>query len=168
MDHSRRSSIITGFILVLLGAFFLAVQSMPDFADKAWPLIVIGVGVALFLGGLFTGVPAMAIPACIVSGIGALLFWQNATDRWESWSYAWALIPGFVGVGRMLASILGGQSWNEAFTKGSPLLTTSAVLFIVFWSFLGEPRMEPYWPILLIIAGLALIVWPIFKSKPTQ
>ena len=40
----------------------------------------------------------MMVPASIVTGIGGLLYWQNATGRWESWSYAWALIVASVGV----------------------------------------------------------------------
>ncbi len=165
--QERGSSVIGGFVLVVVGVFFLAAQNIPNFMDQGWPFMVIGVGVALLLGALFSGAPALAIPACIVSGIGGLLLYQNATDNWESWSYAWALIPGFVGVGRILYGILRGQSWSSALGQGSSLLTLSLVLFIAFWAFLGEPKMEPYWPVLLIVAGLALIVWPMFRSRST-
>ena len=103
MDSQRRSSLVGGLVLVLLGALFLAVQWLPGLQLWfSWPLIIIGIGVLLLIVGLLTGVPAMAIPACIVGGIGGLLYWQNATGNWESWAYAWTLIPGFVGVGMVL------------------------------------------------------------------
>ncbi len=164
MEH-RRSSIIGGLILVLMGLVFLVAQSSPDFEDKAWPWIVIEVGAALLVGGILTGAPALAIPACIVGGIGALLFWQNATDSFESWAYAWTLILSFVGLGRILAGFLSGQPWSEAVNKGGPLIVTSLVLFAVFWSFLGDPGLGSYWPLLLIGAGFLLIFWSLFRSR---
>ena len=42
---------------------------------------------------LLTGQPGMLVPACIVGGIGGMLYWQNLTGDWASWSYSWSLIP---------------------------------------------------------------------------
>ncbi len=103
----KRSSIIVGTILIVVGLLFLAVQLFPGLAfnldiDRQWPLIIVSVGVLLILSALFCS-PSLAIPGSIVSGIGGILYVQNLTDTWESWAYVWTLIPGFVGIGMILA-----------------------------------------------------------------
>jgi hypothetical protein len=159
MDHRRRSNLAVGLVLILLGALFLAVQWVPGLqAWFSWPLIIAGIGGILLIIGLLTGVPAMAVPACIVGGIGGLLYWQNATGNWESWAYVWTLIPGFVGVGIVLSGLLGGET-RQAVRGGVWLILISLVLFAVFGSFFGALGLVGrYWPVLLIVAGLALLL----------
>ena len=157
--RSRRSSeMAVGLVLVLLGLLFLALRFVPGLDrwfdwGNLWPLIIVGVGGFLFLLGLLTGESGMAVPACIVGGIGILLFWQNATGRWESWAYAWTLIPGFTGVGVVLSELLSGNP-GRALKSGAPLLIISFVLFGIFASFLGGPGwLRALWPLALILLG---------------
>jgi hypothetical protein len=157
---NKRGNIAAALVLILLGAWFLAVQLIPGlrqfaYSQFSWPLIIIGVGVLLALIGLLTWVPAMLIPACIVGGIGGLLYWQNATGNWESWAYAWTLIPGFVGVGVFLSGLLGGD--RKAMTGGAWTIFNSLVLLAIFGTFLGGLRLWTYWPALLILAGVLLL-----------
>jgi hypothetical protein len=167
MNDRRRSQLAGGLVMVLLGAALLAVQLVPslkhwietsiDWANS-WALVVVGVGVFLLILGLLLGAPGMAVPACIVGGIGGLLYWQNATGHWESWAYAWALIPGFVGVGTILAGLLGGDA-RQALRGGGWLVFISLVTFFLFASFLGGPQVfRGYWPVLIIVLGLVLLV----------
>ena len=72
------------------------------------------VGGMLLVIGLLTRTPEMAIPASIVAGIGGILWVQNTYNNWGTWSYSWALIPGFVGVGILLSGLLGGRNVREA------------------------------------------------------
>lgn len=123
MEYKNRASVTAGLILILIGAWFLALQLIPGLRvwvnlALSWPLIIIGVGVALLIIGLLTGAAGMAIPACIVGGIGGLLYWQNATGHWESWAYAWTLIPGFVGVGIVLTGLMRGQAGRRLLRGG--------------------------------------------------
>lgn len=170
MARRRRSRIGAGIVLIVLGAVFLVVQltpSLPSWLEVAysWPLIVVGVGVFLLLLGLVTGEPDMAVPACIVGGIGGLLYWQNATGNWESWSYAWTLIPGFVGLGTLLSGLLGGRT-QKSVREGSQLIVISLVLFAIFGSFFGALGfMGRYWPLLLIGLGLLLLFQGIVRSR---
>jgi hypothetical protein len=166
MDSQRRSSLAGGLVLILLGALFLAVQWVPGLQLWfSWPLIIIGIGVLLLIVGLLTGVPAMAIPACIVGGIGGLLYWQNATGNWESWAYAWTLIPGFVGVGMVLSGLLGGDI-RQTVRGGGWLILISLVLFAVFASFFGALGLVGrYWPVLLIGLGLLVLAQSLFRSR---
>jgi len=154
----KQSSIIIGTILILVGILFLLVQFFPGLAvnldiSLQWPLIIIAVGTLLLLSA-FLGTPALAIPGSIVAGIGGILYIQNLTNTWSSWSYVWTLIPGFVGIGLIIAGVLGHQrrnSWRE----GSRLLLISAVLFLVFGAFFnGFSNVGQYWPVLLIGVGL--------------
>ncbi len=168
-DHRRRGGMAAGLVLVLLGAFLLSVQWLPGFNPWtswgiSWPLIVVGVGVLLAVIGLLTLEPDMAIPAVIVGGIGCLLYYQNATGDWASWAYAWALIPGFVGVGMILAALfrsLAGRRTRNLFVEGLWQIVTSAVLFAIFGSFLGGPQwLGRYWPLAIILLGVWILARP--------
>lgn len=160
MDR-RIGGIVGSLLLILAGVAALAIQFVPGWsvwfqAENAWPLFVIGAGLVLFCIGLAAGAPGMAVPACIVSGIGGLLFWQNATGSFDSWSYAWALIPGFVGVGIILSGLLQGST--KEFGGGAWLIFISLVLFSVFGSFLGGVSVfGPYWPVLIIVLGVVML-----------
>jgi len=169
MARRTRTSVVGGILLILLGLFFLALQMMPESMawlriEMSWPLIVMGVGVFLLVFGLLVGAPGMAVPACVVGGIGALLYWQNVTGNWESLSYAWALIPGFVGIGVILNGLLGGDKLRDSLEGGFWLILISMVMFAIFGSFLGGLTLfGSYWPALLIVLGLVVLVRSFLK-----
>lgn len=165
MNRTRRSSLAAGVLLILLGAWFLAMQLVPGMGTLfSWPWIIIAVGAVLLLIGLASGAPAMAIPACIVGGIGGLLYWQNVTGNWESWAYAWTLIPGFVGLGIILAGLLGDD--HGEIQGGAWLVAISLVLFLAFGSFFGALGLiGPYWPVLLILLGLMMLLRPFSRLR---
>lgn len=172
MSKERRSDLIFGIILLVIGGWFLAAQFdlVPGLnnimnVQYQWPLIVIGVGVFLFLLGLLVRAPGMSVPACIVGGIGGLLYWANSTGNWGAWSYIWTLIPGFVGVGVVLATLLGGED-KKGYREGLRLILISAILFIVFLMlFSGQGYIIKYWPILVILGGIWIIIQTIFRKK---
>jgi len=163
MDVHRRSNLALGVILILLGGIFLLTRLVPGLELDSWPWIVIGVGVMLALVGLLAGVPDMAVPGCIVGGIGGILYYQKLTGDWASWSYMWALIPVFVGVGTLLAALLGGKS-RGAVREGFRTLLVGLVLFAVFGSFFGAfSILGAYWPLLLVAAGILILLEGLFK-----
>jgi len=166
MHKRRRSSLAGGLLLILLGILFLVVQQVPELQLWfSWPWIIIGVGVFLLVLGLVIGEPSMAIPACIVGGIGGILYWQEITGNWDSWAYAWTLIPGFVGVGIVLSGLLGGD-FRQSVRGGAWLIIISLVLFAVFGSFFGGlGLLGPYWPVLLILLGLLVLIRPLFRPR---
>jgi len=141
MTRSNRSSLTIGVLIGFAGrgtpsqsirARFLDVSSaVPTF----WVWIVIGVGAALFLIGALTGSPDMAIPGCIVGGIGCILFYQNLSSDWASWAYMWALIPGFAGIGVLLARALGDS--KQSIRSGVSTIISSLIMFIIFGTLLG-------------------------------
>jgi hypothetical protein len=115
-------------------------------------------------------VPEMAIPASIVSGIGLILYYQNASGNWASWAYMWALIPGFVGIGIILAAILGRGGWGRA-REGLDLMLTSLLLYALFATifiplFGGPSLLGPYGPAaLFILAGLYVIIRGVIAAR---
>ena len=169
MEARSRSGLAAGVLLILLGLMFLSFQLMPAMwswlvIEVSWPLIVVAVGVFLLVFGLIVGAPGMAVPATIVTGIGGILYWQNLTGNWESWSYIWALIPGFVGIGIILSALFGAGNLREALESGGWLLLISLVMFAIFGSFLGGlALLGAYWPVLLIVLGLLLFVRGFFR-----
>ena len=98
MDGQRRSNLALGVVLILLGGVFLATQLFPGLGlALSWPWIVIGVGAALLVIGLLVGAPDMAVPACIVGGIGGILYYQNSTGKLDQLVLHVGFDPGFRG-----------------------------------------------------------------------
>ena len=117
----------------------------------------------MFILGAALGEPGMAVPATIVGGIGGILAYQWYTGDWQSWSYIWALIPGFVGLGIILMSLLGGDA---SVKDGTTLLFISFIMLAVFGSFFGAVGLAGrYWPVLLILLGVVLMVRTFLNKK---
>ena len=159
----NRSSLALGLILLIIGGWLLATRQVPALQEWmednfTWPMWTIGAGALVLLIGLITNAPGMAVPASIIAGIGGILYYQNAMKDFSSWSYMWTLIPGFVGVGTILTGLL-GENTRRNFGHGLRLLVTSAVLFLIFATFLGGLSIlgEFGLPILLILLGLYVL-----------
>lgn len=166
MHRRRRSNVLGGLLLILLGLLVLAVQLLPGFQLLfAWPWFIIGAGLLLFLIGTATGVTALAIPACIIGGIGGILYYQSVTGDWDSWAYIWALVPGFVGLGIFLTGLLGGDTAGSI-RAGGVLILISLALFAVFGSVFGALGfLGDYWPVLLILLGFLLLIRPLLRAR---
>ena len=139
--RQNRTNLFLGVLLILIGAWLVISRQVPAVQhwlgkNFAWPMWTIGAGLLVLLIGLFTGAPGMAVPASIIAGIGGILYYQNATGNYASWSYMWTLIPGFVGVGTILAGLL-GENTRHNLGRGLNLIVISAVLFLVFATFFG-------------------------------
>ena len=107
----ERGAVVFGALLIALGALFLVTEQFNlDVAHYGWPAFVIVPGVVLLVAGLAipneTGL-GLAIPGGIVTTVGLILAFQEATEAWASWAYMWALIaPGSVGVTLVLYGLL--------------------------------------------------------------
>jgi hypothetical protein len=164
MERRTRSAISGGTILILLGIFILVARIVPDaFGGFSWPFIVMGVGAVFLIMAIVTLTPGLAIPAFIIGGIGAILHWQNVTHRWDTWAYAWTLIPGFVGVGILFSGLLEGRPAKALVEGGWPILI-SIFLFLLFGSFFGQiPWLGQYWGVFLIVIGVLVILRPLVR-----
>ena len=166
-----RKNVFGGILVIVLGLFLLAWQIIPGFRTLfgdwfSWPMIIIAVGLFFLLAAALSGVGPLSIPGCIVGGIGLLLAWQNATGNWESWAYAWPLIPGFVGLGLFISSLIDQES-RALRSVGLVMMMVAALVFIVFWSFFDHNlNAGIIWPVVLIIVGIYMLFRAIFvRSK---
>ena len=156
-----------GIVLIALGAIFLLGRFV-DLGAAVWPLIVMAPGIALlawaFLGG--REATGLAVPGSIVTMVGLILFIQNATNRFETWSYAWGLVVAAVGIGTWLYGSLAHkddkvQEGVRTFTVGLALFAGFGLFFEFVIGIGGRGGLLGTWllPLLLIAAGAALLFW---------
>ena len=173
MQHNR-SSLFLGLLLILIGGWMVVTRQVPSIQvwldnNFIWPMWVIGAGALVFLIGLITGNPGMAIPASIIAGIGGILYYQQTTGNFSSWSYMWTLIPGFVGVGEILAGLLGERT-RRNLSSGLRNLVVSAVMFLAFGTFLGGLSILGDYgaPILIILLGVYVLARGFMRGSRVQ
>ena len=167
--RQNRTNLVLGILLILIGGWLVVSRQVPavqDWLDNfGWPMWVISAGLIVLLIGLLTGAPGMAIPASIIAGIGGILYYQNQTGAYDSWSYMWTLIPGFVGVGTILAGLL-GENTRRNLAHGLNLIVISTILFLIFGSFFGGLSILGDYgaAILLIVLGVYVLVRGFVRS----
>lgn len=155
-------------VLIAVGIWQFAVNVIPEARALAygrlnWPVNVIGGGLFLVLIALVTRCPGWYIPGCIVTGVGGLLFYQNRSGDWDSWAYAWTLIPAFVAVGLALLGI--AQRKRGLFVAAGWTLFGSVVLFGIFGSILGGlPVAGAAMALAAIMLGVLFLVLPFRHS----
>jgi hypothetical protein len=159
-----------GGLLLLLGIVVWLGQALElDLGRVGWPFFVIVPGLALLGVGLAaTGRlgEVLATVGGLVTMAGLVLLVQNATDRFDTWAYAWTLVvlvgPG---IGRWLVGVVRGR--GDLAASGGWLIAAGLVAFLVLAVFFevvigigGRPvgSAGPYGlAVLLILAGLVLL-----------
>jgi hypothetical protein len=174
MEKRNRTQLVLGILLILAAAWLILARVNPDLGKLVrltfdWPVWVMLSGALILFIGLLVGAPGMAVPACIVAGIGGILYFCDQTGNWGAWSYLWTLIPGFVGVGALLSGLLGG-TFRKDFGGALNSIIVSLVLFAIFatffhaWDIFG--LYSTYVPIVLLFAlGLWFIVRGFLRRK---
>ena len=176
MSSQRNAgSLVGGSLLIIFGllALFGKLFQNYNFWGTFWPFFIIGVG-ALFFVGMFAGgrsVSGLAIPGSIITTIGLMLFYQNITDHWESWSYGWTVILMSVGLGIFIMGLWGQNQSQRA--AGLRVLRIGLIMFVIFGAFFeliftaGRPfgLRSIIFPAGLILLGLYLVLsrsglWP--------
>jgi hypothetical protein len=154
--------------LIALGVLFLVGQWLRvDVGHWGWPFFILVPGLALVAVGMASREPisqGLIVVGTVATAVGLLLFYQNMSDHWASWSYAWALIaPTAVGVGEVIYGTAKGHP--EAVSAGTRLAGIGLVIFLagaVFFELIigvGGFRLGNWaWPFLLIIMGLVLLL----------
>jgi hypothetical protein len=161
-----------GGLLLLLGIVVLLGPAIEvDLGRVGWPFFVVVPGLAVLGLGLAAD-GRLAVVLATVGGVvtmsGLVLLVQNATDRFETWAYAWTLVvlvgPG---IGRWLLGVVRGR--RDLATSGGWLVLTGLAVFVVLAVFFElvigiGGRRYVYVPAgryalaaLLIVAGLVLL-----------
>jgi hypothetical protein len=169
------AGIALGVVLVVVGAFYLLVQVLGiDLSSFGWPLFVIIPGLTLLIVGLVSLGTGAAIPGGILTMVGLVLAYQNSTDNWASWAYAWALVaPGGVGVGLFLQGL---REHDAGLTRqGRNLIFIAALIFMIGFVFFesilnisgmnDQPVVRAALPALFIVIGIILLARSIQNSR---
>lgn len=163
--RDAHEGMVGGAILVALGVVILT-QHFFNFVGFGfpWQLFIIGPGLLLFglmvLGG--RGASGLAIPASVVTTIGMILLFQGMFDYFESWAYAWALLPTAGGVGTLIAGLWGGN--GQMIEAGKRAAAGGFSLFLAFAAFFEllifrhGSFTEYAWTFALILVGGFFVV----------
>ena len=130
--------------------------------DLLWPMFILVPGLIL-MGIAYSGgkcAAPFAIPGMLVLGSGALLFFQNLFDYWNSWSYAWTLYGVFLGMGLV---IMGQRTESDGLQQiGRAFIKVSLILFagfaVLMELVIGVGGGRGLGPVLLIGLGLFLLL----------
>jgi hypothetical protein len=122
-----------GGLLVLLGILVLVGQALDlELGEVGWPFFVIVPGLGLLgLGLAVTGRlgEILATVGGVVTMAGLVLLVQNATDRFDTWAYAWTLVLLVgAGIGRWLSGVTRGR--GELAASGGWLIAAGLVGFL--------------------------------------
>lgn len=159
---------VLGVALIVLGLIFFAGQALNmDIGEAGWPFYVIAPGLALVTLGLTQRRGSgLTIAGSVVTMVGLVLLYQNATDRFESWAYAWALVgPGGSGIGMLLYGTRSGD--RKMARDGFWTILTALGLFAVGLVFFegvigisGERLPLPNWvlPVAVIVIGVLVLL----------
>ena len=98
----------------MLGTLVLIGQALElDMGRVGWPFFVIVPGLGLLglgLAGSGRLGEVLAMAGGVVTMAGLVLLVQNATDRFDTWAYAWALVVvAGAGIGRWLVGVTRGR-----------------------------------------------------------
>jgi len=138
MSKQRNAgALVGGALLLALGIISLLGQVFHrfNFWSAFWPLIILAFG-AMFYVGMFAGgksLSGLAVPATIISTIGLILFYQNWSGHWESWSYAWTLILFSVGLSIYIMGRYGED--EDQRRSGQTVMRVGAIMFVLFGGF---------------------------------
>ena len=169
------SGVAIGVVLVVVGFFYLVVQMAGiEVGSFGWPLFIIIPGLTLLIVGFVSLGTGAAIPGGILTMVGLVLAYQNSTNNWSSWAYAWALVaPGGVGLGLFLQGL---RERNAGLIRqGRSLMFIALLIFMVgfvfFESILGvggmrdQPVVKAAVPALFIVIGILLLGRSIQNSR---
>ena len=177
-NRSNPGSLIVGAALIAVGLLALAGQLFRgfDFWGSVWPFFIVGAGALFFVGMFSAGRSAagLAIPGSILVAVGSMLFLQNLSGHWESWTYGWTVILIAVGVG---IYIMGRYTENPGQrSSGLSLIKVGTILFVIFAGFFemifNEFAFSRFlFPAALILLGIYLIFGrtrSLYKSQETS
>lgn len=169
---------LLGVVLIVGGAAWLLGNLVQvDLGRYGWPLFVIVPGVILLVAGLSTASDAgvgMMVGGCVITAVGLLLAFQNATDLWATWAYAWALVaPLGPGIGLMLA---GWRYRRPALVdRGRTSALVGAALFVAglvfFEGLIGLSGRQlltlsaTTWAVLLIVVGVVWVIAALLRQR---
>jgi hypothetical protein len=161
--QNGESRVYLAVALIGGGLVLLALRFFGDAVGLVWPFFVIVPGAAVLALAMAPGWQSthLAAAGAVVAGTGVILFVQELTDYYQSWAYAWTLLPVFAGAALLLVGRTQGD--EVAKNRGRQLLQWGTIAFLVFAAlfealiFHGLVEGGLILPVLLIAAGALLL-----------
>jgi len=168
------SSVALGVVLVVLGLFALLVQFTGFDPGGSWPLFIVIPGLTLLIVGFVSLGTGALIPGAILSVIGLILAYMNATQDWPAWAFAWPLVaPGGVGIGIWLQGLRNHDA--QLLRQGRILMFVALLIFMIAFVIFGTIFRisetdyglfgKAALPGLLIVIGIVLLARSIQRSR---
>jgi hypothetical protein len=168
------SSVALGVVLVVLGLFALLVQFTGFDPGGSWPLFIVIPGLTLLIVGFVSLGTGALIPGAILTVIGLILAYMNATQDWPAWAFAWPLVaPGGVGLGIWLQGLRNHDA--QLLRQGRVLMFVALLIFMIAFVIFGTIFRisetdyglfgKAALPGLLIVIGIVLLARSIQRSR---
>ena len=130
------STVALGVVLVVLGLFALLVQFTGFDPGGSWPLFIVIPGLTLLIVGFVSLGTGALIPGAILTVIGLILAYMNATQDWPAWAFAWPLVaPGGVGLGIWLQGLRNHDA--QLLRQGRVLMFVALLIFMIAFVIFG-------------------------------
>ncbi|HWA19087.1 MAG TPA: hypothetical protein VG757_08820 [Devosia sp.] len=118
-------------LLILGGALLLVAQFFGGAASVIWPFFIIVPGLVLaFIADRSDWNKSLLVIGAVIAGSGIILLVQSIYDYYQSWAYAWTLLPMFAGAALHYAGDRRGEADLKA--QGKRLIEWSAGAFLAF------------------------------------
>jgi hypothetical protein len=157
----KTSDMVIGVGLIILGILFLFENFgyiAFDFAD-VWPVFVIMAGAGFWIGFIQDKKNyGLVMPGTILIIYG-LMFFYCSVEGWYYMTYLWPVFIIGPGIGFFMMYLLGQR--EKGMLVPASILTGLGLLFM-----LSKTGIMRYWPVILIIVGIVLIVR--YQMKPKQ
>lgn len=158
--QGNTKSLIWGVLLIGIGFLFLG-HNLYWFDlrwEQMWPLLMIGGGLMFWIGWVVKRQETGLIMPGTILLIYGLLFQYCAAEGWFWMEYLWPVFLLGPGLGFFLMYLLG--------TRESGLLVPGFVLtFLSIFFWWGEEGWHYFWPVLLIVVGLYLLLKSRMKNS---
>lgn len=167
-DRSMLVTRIVGVTLIAFGALDLVGRIFGlSIQHYIWPFFIIVPGVLLFVRAVMVDDAYSEVFSRlggVLVSLGLLLLYQEISDHWGSWAYAWALIgPTSVGVAGILYGKMKGrealvrESWSLV-RIGLTMFAVGLIFFELVLNISGFGIGFIGWPILFIGLGVILLL----------
>lgn len=155
----KKQNIFTAYLLIGLGVYFLIKQlNLPIFSNfYEWSTIVIIIGIALIAYSYSMKDYQYIFPGVIVLGLGIHF---HGIANYDFWIEHWSVYPLIVGI----AFIVRFLKSKTGLIPGIALIAFSLFMIYSFkmpnsvlWIYRITEFVETFWPVVLIVLGIALL-----------
>ena len=114
---------------------------------------------------------AATVGGAIVTTVGLLLLYQDLNGHYESWAYAWALIPMAVGLGLTVNGLRFDR--GDLVTLGTRMIAGFGIALLFgawFFETTFQTNQPPFalgdsWPIALVLVGGVVLVFGLLRGS---